>query len=361
MAKLMDVTKKSGNKPASSDSSTATQLAALEEALYQSEARNAALLRAVPDAALVLSESGQILEISNNIAPNAELPPFAVGDSVEQWAGPEAADLCLNHIQQTLTTSELRVHKCELVVLNKRQTFEVRLTPLEAERVLALLRNVSINNYAAQQMKRITAEKQVLLREVHHRVNNNLQVINSLLYLQSRTLDSAEAKQMLLDMQQRIQALAQIHQQFTASENLAMIDMTNYVNQLTSSLSQAFNLSLMSFEITVSDIALPFDFVSRLGLLLNELLSNALKHGFPNGRSGRIQIRLNWADWQQKQLELCFSDDGVGLPDNVNPKTSESLGFILIRLLTRQLNGTITVDGQLGTTYKFLFTLEEDL
>jgi len=215
---------------------------------------------------------------------------------------------------------------------------------------IATFIDITENKRSEELMQAALAEKVVLLKEVHHRVKNNLQIISSLLELQSGSIDADASRKFIRESQDRIKSMAIVHEQLYKSEDLAVIDFARYVEELVSSLSRSSMSSAdkISTDIEIRDIELGIDQAIPCGLIINELVSNALKHAFPANRAGTVLIRgcLDADD----HVCLSISDDGVGLPQGFDIATSESLGLQIVTLLTKQLHGTLEIRGENGLT-----------
>jgi len=186
-------------------------------------------------------------------------------------------------------------------------------------------------------------DKEALLKEVHHRVKNNMQVITSLLRLESNRIDHATTKSVLKDMQNRIQAMAALHEAVYRSDNFSQVDLGVYLRQLTGQLGRSLVAvpGQIVFRLDLFSIALDLDQAIPCGLIVNELVSNALKHAFPAGRPGEVRIELERAG--EENLRLRITDNGIGLPPNFDLIRSKSLGLQLVADLARQLGGSLQV------------------
>jgi len=221
---------------------------------------------------------------------------------------------------------------------------------------------------AQQQMQDALREKEVLLREIHHRVKNNLQVISSLLNLQAGAIRDAAALEMLKESQNRVRSMALVHEQLHRSRDLSRICFSDYARNLTASLfcSYGIDSSAIALELRIADAFLPIDVAVPCGLIIQELVSNSLKHAFPAGRRGSITISLQPDGSHPEQDSECaaarwsltISDDGVGLPPGVDPETSNSLGLRLVRILTDQLSGGVHRTEGSGTGFRIEFEIE---
>jgi len=208
---------------------------------------------------------------------------------------------------------------------------------------------------AQEQIKASLREKEVLLKEIHHRVKNNLQIISSLLNLQADYLKDPEAIEVFRDSQNRIQSMAIVHEKLYQSEDLATINLSEYIQDLVSNLSYSYevNLEAIAVKIKVEEVLLDIDTAIPCGLIINELVSNSLKYAFPKHQSGEICIELK--SLIGKQMKLTVSDNGIGLPENFDFNKTDSLGLQLVDALTTQLKGTIEIDRDRGTKFQIIF------
>ncbi len=205
-------------------------------------------------------------------------------------------------------------------------------------------------------LKNALAEKEVLLKEVHHRVKNNLQIVSSLLQLQSQTLKDPEAIKALRESQNRIESISLIHKNLYTSANIGQIDVGEYIENLAASLLISYQIwpGKIGLETDIDSVSLNVDQAIACGLVINELISNALKHAFPNQQAGTISIALRNVG---NSIEMTIRDNGIGLPDNLDWTTTDSLGLSLVYdLVTEQLEGDITIERNHGTVFKIQFT-----
>jgi PAS domain S-box-containing protein len=221
---------------------------------------------------------------------------------------------------------------------------EIGLNPLRTEEgplVLASIIDITERAQAAQRLMNSLREKEVLLREIHHRVKNNLAVIGSLLYLQSTTTQDEQTLRMLQNCRDRVYSMALVHERLYRSEDLASVNFAEYTEELTNQLFRNHVLSAdtIRLKLEVEKSPLDIDRAIPCGLILTELISNALKHAFPNGRSGEIQVSLQRT--KNGGLILSVADNGVGLPDEATLQTRRSLGMRLVHSLATQLDTQI--------------------
>jgi len=201
-------------------------------------------------------------------------------------------------------------------------------------------------------------EKEVLLKEVYHRVKNNLQVISSLLNLQVEAMQDPTAQEALIESATRVKSMALVHEMLYQSENLAKIDMGEYVKNLFQYLYDIYNVDpeLIKYIIDIDSVSLNIDFAIPCGLIINEIISNTFKHAFPNDQSGKIDVSLKK---QANQIMLNVKDNGVGISPEINLDKIQSLGMQLIHNLSKQLGGDIILDRNQGTKFTLTFLLND--
>ncbi len=218
-----------------------------------------------------------------------------------------------------------------------------------------LQREISERELAAAQLKASLQEKEVLLKEVHHRVKNNLQIISSLLNLQSEHMQDKQARESFQVSQKRIESMALIHEKLYQSNDLAQIEFDDYVQDLVDSLFYSYevNSSAIARKTSLDKVSLDINTAIPCGLIINELISNILKHAFPAGKSGEFQVELH--NNNDNQVALIISDNGVGFPLDFDFNQTESLGLQLVNTLTAQIGGTIELNKSVGTEFKITF------
>ncbi|MDY7030322.1 MAG: histidine kinase dimerization/phosphoacceptor domain -containing protein [Thermodesulfobacteriota bacterium] len=221
---------------------------------------------------------------------------------------------------------------------------------------LASVRDVTDRHKVERQLKDALREKELLLEEIHHRVKNNMQVIASLLRNQYRTVKNKKYHDMFKDSENRIMSMALVHEKLYQADDLARIDFNNYIRNLISNLYNSMEISpqRIYFKIESEDIFLGIDVAIPCGLIINELVSNCLKHAFPNEREGQIRIALSHID--ENEFELRVWDNGIGIPEHLNFRKTESLGLQLVTgLAETQLQGTIDFIRMNGTEFRIRF------
>jgi PAS domain S-box-containing protein len=203
---------------------------------------------------------------------------------------------------------------------------------------------------AEEKMRAALEEKTVLLKEIHHRVKNNLQIIASLLNLQSRYIKDESILATIRESQNRVKAMALVHEKLYRSEEISHIDLADYIKFLGTGLFQFYDAKSrgIRFTLDIHDIEVDINTAIPLGLIINELISNSLKYAFPAGKDGEVILRMQ-QDGQK--LIATFSDNGIGIPAELDWQNTQSLGLRLVNSLVDQLNGTIELDRSSGTRF----------
>ncbi len=196
-------------------------------------------------------------------------------------------------------------------------------------------------------------EKEVLLKEIHHRVKNNLQVINSLLNLQAKNIADTKIRAIFEDARNRVNSMALIHQKLYQSEDLSHINFNEYLGSLVAGIADTYKRRDVVVSVDREPITLDVNVGIPCGLIVNELVSNCLKYAFPEGRPGTITVGIS-KDGKGSNV-LTVADNGIGFPDAVDFRTTSSLGLQLVNVLTRQIQGTIELSRTEGTAFRITF------
>lgn len=221
---------------------------------------------------------------------------------------------------------------------------------------LVRITDVTSRKRTEEQLRIALHEQELLLKEIHHRVKNNLHVIANLLDLQTEYVTDENLLDLFADSQNRIQAMALIHEQLYQAKDFGHIDFGEYIQRLMSNLSFSWGNQMRSVQtiIEAEPIQINLDTAIPCGLLINELVTNAFKHAFPGGRSGCVKIQLSRS--QNQQLHLTIQDDGIGFPAGIDWQSSASLGLKLVKILAKQLKASIHFDSSQGTQVSFTFS-----
>lgn len=221
--------------------------------------------------------------------------------------------------------------------------------------LVIVVRDITERKRAEEQLKGALKEKEVLLKEIHHRVKNNLAVISSLLNMQSKYIKDKKTLEIFRESQNRVKTMALIHTKLYQSSDLARIDFGDYLRKLSSDLLASYRLEpdTVTLNLDLENIYLDVSVAIPCGLIINELLSNALKHAFPQGRKGEVRISLRV---EEETITLTVSDDGIGFPEGIDFRNTESLGLQLVTALVMQLGGEIDLKREAGTTFTISFS-----
>jgi PAS domain S-box-containing protein len=220
--------------------------------------------------------------------------------------------------------------------------------------------DITAHKRAEEQLQASLREKDALLKEIHHRVKNNLQIIQSLLSLQSGRVKDAAALEMLRESRDRVHSMALIHERICMSRDLNRMDFYDYVRKLVSGLFQSYGRKEGELEVVleIEDIHIGIDEAVPCGMILGELLSNSLKHAFPsntgrNGQRGELRVQISSRD--DGTIYMAVADNGIGLPAGLDFRKTDSLGLELVTTLTQQLGGTIELERSRGTEFHITF------
>ena len=221
---------------------------------------------------------------------------------------------------------------------------------------IEVIRDITESRNAEKEVKESLHEKELLIKEIHHRVKNNMQIVSSLLNLQTNYVDEKETVDVLKESQNRVRSMAMIHEELYKSGDLTHINFVNYVQNLIQKLLYAYNIDATIIKpiLEIENINLNMETAVPCGLIISELVSNSLKYAFPNGMAGEIYISLKS---KEDKFELIISDNGIGLPENFDFNKLDSLGLLLVKNLTDQIDGDLTINITTGT--EFIINFEE--
>lgn len=263
-------------------------------------------------------------------------------------------------VEQTLKQEHSSIFESNVTTHHPRNIWiSSTLTPVYDEearlkKLVMVDTDITSTKQLQQQIEASLKEKDVLLKEIHHRVKNNLQIIISLLNLQSGYIKDESTLKAVQDGQNRVRSMALVHEKFYQADELTEIAFGEYMEKLCQYLYQSYGDKTDRVRVLIDacDVALDMDTAMPCGLLVNEIVSNSYKYGFPGQRSGEIRIRM----WREdKTVTLDITDNGIGLPEGFSVESSESLGMQLIQALTSQLDGELSIGRENGTRFTVKF------
>ncbi|CAG1000852.1 putative sensor histidine kinase pdtaS [Methanosarcinales archaeon] len=225
-------------------------------------------------------------------------------------------------------------------------------------KLFVFMRDITERKEAGEKIEESLKEKEILLREIHHRVKNNMQIISSLLKLQAGTIKDEKYLDIFKESQNRILAMSLVHETLYRSEGFSRINARDYITSISNGIVQSYRDrgNNISMNLNIEDIALGIDSSIPCGLIINELITNSLKHAFPDRRNGEIKIVLTNINGHEYEYELIVSDNGIGLPEDIDFRKTETLGLHLVSMLAEdQLSGTIDLYQNNGTEFKIRF------
>lgn len=237
---------------------------------------------------------------------------------------------------------------------------EIGLNPIETDdgtMVLSAIVDISDRKQKEESIRQALREKDVLLSEVHHRVKNNLQIIHSLLDLQSGQISDETVIAMLRESQNRIRSMSLIHQTLYQSKDFARVDFSNFLDSLLPTLMTSYSVAAdrIALDVKIEDVHLPLNQAIPCGLIVNELISNALKHAFPGDRGGSIKVESRLRSGED--VILSVSDDGIGISEQLDLASTATLGLTLVQLLAAQLHGQIYIQRARPTRFELTFPI----
>jgi two-component system, sensor histidine kinase PdtaS len=331
--------------------------------LLQHEIADLAQFRAIMDCCddaifIIDADNGRIIDVSGSACRRLEydrdaLLSMSIGDLLEEntrCASGSPEDGQVDHLDCVTAMRSRNGMKipCEIVISATR---------LEGRAIaVAIARDMTVRRQCEEQLRTALKEKEIMLKEIHHRVKNDLQVISSLLSIQSTYLADPRDAQNFQESRDRIRTMALVHEKLYQSDDLANVDFGPYVERLAANLFRSYSGSggRVSLRVDVKDVRLDADRAIPCGLIINELVTNALKYAFPDGRNGNVTVAMHHDD---DQYLLIVSDDGIGMRADFDLAETESLGLQLVNMLSNQLGGTVSMDVSHGTRFTVTFPL----
>jgi PAS domain S-box-containing protein len=324
-------------------------------ALQQTKDRLQAVLDTVPGCVAWISCDGRYLGVNQYLVDIFNLSP---NDFVGKTVGCAVKDSQLTQfIHQFLASSERTASQViEIPFNNTTRNYLITIQKYR-QNTAAVWVGIDITErvQAEEALRASLREKEILLQEVHHRVKNNLQIVSSLLDLQSQNLTDPTTQKIFQDCYNRIRSMALIHEKLYESTCLSRIDFADYVEALVSYLALVYGINdkYIKLQLNIEPISLNIDTAIPCGLIINELVSNALKYAFSHEKLGLLKVELY--STEQKFITLVIKDNGVGIPKDSNIQEMNTLGLQLVKILTHQIDGDIELNLSEGTEFKIQF------
>ncbi len=318
--------------------------------LRKSEEKNRALLNAIPDLMFQFKKDGTIFNYKATKDDDLNFPPVVfLGKKVYEILPEDVARQTMYNIEQALQTGNTQIFQYQLAIKGSVRDYEARILVSGKDEVLTIVRDITERKKAEEAQK-----NELLLKEIHHRIKNNLQVISSLLYLQSKNIKDSDVLEMFKDSQNRVRSMALAHEKLYLSKDMEKIDFGGYVRDLTNYLFQSYriNSNAVKLSIDADSVLLSMDTAIPCGFIINELITNSLKHAFPRGKKGEINVNFHS---DNNTLTLDISDNGVGIPKDLDLQDTDSLGLKLVTTLVEQIDGAIELNRAGGTEFKITF------
>ena len=334
-----------------------------EEALRESEEIYRTLFESEPNYTILLSLDGVILDINTAALNIIGISKHEiVGKNFEEITIFPKEDMEINsEMFSSLLKQEAKSQHYESRIYDKNgniRTLETVLTTIikdnKPSHFLVISIDVTERKLSEDKIKFSLKEKDILLKEIHHRVKNNMQIISSLLNLQTNYIDDEVALNVLRESQNRVKTMGMIHEKLYQSNDFINIKFDDYILRLVTDLFYSYNIQEDHIKpvIEVEDVRLNIETGVPCGLIISELVSNSLKYAFPKGKTGNLNVSLKRCS---NKYELTISDNGIGFPEDLDFKNTDSLGLQLVNNLVDQIDGEITLDTSQGTKFKIIF------
>ncbi|MCL5035898.1 MAG: PAS domain S-box protein [Chloroflexi bacterium] len=332
-----------------------------EEALTLSEEKFRNLLDNMPDSVFTVDLRGNFTFVSPMTEKLTGYPIYKLLTmNILTLVAEEYHPLMREKMPESLRKDKSPIYEVEIKTAGGRRVWVQVLTSPAYDKwgrlagIQGIARDITEKRQAELQVKASLKEKEVLLKEIHHRVKNNMQIISSLLNLQSTLVKDVKTLELFRESRDRIRSMALIHESLYKSKDLGKIDFGEYIRALIRNLFRSHGTDPADIvsEVNAENIFLGIDTAIPCGLIINELVSNSLKYAFPGNRKGRISIVLNN---DKEKFILAIKDDGVGMPANIDYKKTDTLGLQLVKTLAEQLDGNIELIRERGTEFKIEF------
>lgn len=321
------------------------------------------MYNSTPEAILILDENNIVLDSNPSfekmfLFKNHEL----IGKSMEEYIVPEHFRDESKELFEKINSGK-NIQKESIRTKKDGRPVNVLITgcriKLSEDRFGSYLIYIDISKHkrSEEQMRSSLVEKEVLIREIHHRVKNNLQIISSLLHIQSGKITNKEMVSMFTNCQNRVKSIALIHEKLYQTNSFTRVDFGSYTMSLIYYLFRMFDVksNKVSIRLNVDNVFLPMDTAIPCGLIINELVTNSLKHAFTDDTQGEISIQAVYHS--DNKFTLTIKDNGIGIPEEVDFYKSRTVGYNLVNSLIKQLGGILEINREEGTEFKITFSI----
>jgi len=332
--------------------------------IENSEKNVKAILNAIPDLMLNISKDGIILDYTTHTDRQMEIVFKFMRDG-KNIIGKKVADILFDEkifsnkvlelVNKSIETETVISHQFSYVINGKLLHFENRYSKINNNEAIVVVREKTLEIENENNLKESLKEKEILLKEVHHRVKNNLQIINSILNLQSSYIEDDKTLEIINESQNRIRSMSFIHESLYQTSNFSSINFKEYIENLLSNLVYSYQIGTkIKIRKDIENIDLTLDQAIPCGLILNELITNSLKYAYDINEEGEVYISIKKIE---SKIEIIVQDFGVGLPQKFNIEAADSLGLSLVHTLTEQIDGELTLKSDGGTKILIIFEM----
>ena len=356
-----------------------TEFKMAEEALNEADQRLAEIIDFLPDATFAIDVEGRVISWNRAIEEMTWVwSEEILGKDNYEYSLPfygerrpglidlfnSSDDEIERHYQNLKKNGKVLTAETEVTLKGERRTVWVKAVPLEDSKgnfigAIEAIRDITDLRNAEKKLKKSLKEKETLLKEIHHRVKNNLMIISSLLNLQSHYIKDKEALDVFRESQNRAKSMALIHERLYQSTDLKNIDFGDYIRSLTTDLyhSMVSDPGRVNLDLDLEDVKIDINTVVPLGLIVNELVTNSMKYAFPDDECGHIKVELHH---EYENIVLRVSDNGVGFPRDLDYKNTNSLGLQLVNNLIIQIDGELELNNNQGTSFTIRFKEQKE-
>jgi PAS domain S-box-containing protein len=328
-----------------------------ERQLKNNEAFSNALFEYNPVETIVVDKTGKIVRYNNSIEENRSRVP-EIGDVMyKDFAAKHNIEM-YNTLMSCIKNNKRKVFPDTVYRKGEKSEKHLHITIAPfPEGAIITARDISRQVRAEKLLKKEIEQKELLIKEINHRVKNNFALVSSLLAIQQQNIEDKKVQDIFEEAQNRIQSIALVHKLLYNSENLAHIDFSTYITSLVRQLRGGFEnkTGQITFDLDIQEVALNIAKAIPCGLIINELITNAFKHGLKDKETGTISVKMHSLD--SNQVEFVVSNDGIPFPQDIDFRKTQTLGLQLVTSLVKQIDGNIELDKRKGTKFIITFNI----